>query len=370
MTFNTELETRLVFLDTSAYENKNYQFGQYALGRLQELIEQEKIHLLITDVTISEIELHLYKKSFSAAAKIKEITRDAMFLRNTPELDCYGIFTKVDGSEIYSLVHKKFLEFLDHRSIETISVSSVDPKLIFNAYFKNLPPFNKVSKKHEFPDAFALEAVKNISIERGHSVYIVSSDGDMQSYCDKEPNFLHLRSVDDLIDLTMRSDKAYEEPTRFADEVFELLEDEIKALAVNYLEDGEFIYEDADPYDEVINSVDIDSLTIGNKTLQDVNAEYAEYIVDFEVIVTADYRFSDYDRSPWDPEDKQYLFVLNNESIIKHKQTYTANLTLAYDDGLKTKAYICELYFEQPYFELTNENSEILSFKELDINGE
>jgi len=54
MTFNTELETRLVFLDTSAYENKNYQFGQYALGRLQELIKQEKIHLLITDGFVAQ----------------------------------------------------------------------------------------------------------------------------------------------------------------------------------------------------------------------------------------------------------------------------------------------------------------------------
>ena len=62
-----ELETRLVFIDTSAYENKNYQFGQHILGRLQELIEQEKIHLLVTDVTKSEIESHLKKKSVEAA---------------------------------------------------------------------------------------------------------------------------------------------------------------------------------------------------------------------------------------------------------------------------------------------------------------
>lgn len=370
MTFNTELETRLVFLDTSAYENKNYQFGQHALGRLQELIEQEKIHLLITDVTRREVESHLKKKSLSAVAKIKEVQREAMFLRNTPELDCYGIFSKIDGNEIYDLVHKKFLEFLDNRSVETISISSVDPKLIFDAYFENLPPFHKESKKHEFPDAFVLEAIKNISLARGHSIYIVSTDGDMQSFCDKEPNFLHLRSVDDLINLIIRSDKAYEEPIRFADEVFELLKEEIKDLALNYLEDGEFIYEDADPYDEVINSVDIESLTITNKTIQTVNPEWAEYIVDFEVIVTADYRFSDYDRSPWDHEEKQYVFVLDNESVIRHKQIYTANLTLAYDDGLKEKAYISELYFEQPYFELTNENSETLSFKELDVNGE
>lgn len=66
-----ELQTRLVFIDTCAYESKNFQFGQHALGRLQELVENEKIHLLITDVTRSEIEAHLHKKSDDAASKIK-----------------------------------------------------------------------------------------------------------------------------------------------------------------------------------------------------------------------------------------------------------------------------------------------------------
>ena len=66
----------------------------------------------------------------------------------------------------------------------------------------------------------------------------------------------------------------------------------------------------------------------------------------------------------------QYLFVLNNESIIKHKETYTAHLMLTYDDGLKVKADIAELNFEESYFELTDNDAEILYFKELDVNGE
>uniref|UniRef100_UPI003F58E13D hypothetical protein n=1 Tax=Vibrio cholerae TaxID=666 RepID=UPI003F58E13D len=88
------------------------------------------------------------------------------------------------------------------------------------------------------------------------------------------------------------------------------------------------------------------------------------------MVVTADYRFSDYDRSPWDPEDKQYVFVLSNESTVKHKETYTAHITLAYTDGLKANAYIEEFYFQDTYFELTDDDSEVISFKELDINGE
>lgn len=61
-----ELQSRHIFIDTSSYEQKNYQFGQHSLGKLQELVEAEKIHLLITDVTSKEIETHLMDLSVNA----------------------------------------------------------------------------------------------------------------------------------------------------------------------------------------------------------------------------------------------------------------------------------------------------------------
>ncbi|MCR9586563.1 PIN domain-containing protein [Vibrio alginolyticus] len=365
-----ELETRLVFVDTSAYESKNFQFGQHALGRLQELVEEERIHLLITDVTRKEIETHLKKKSEDAASKIKKLTKDAMFLRNTPELDCHGIFTKLSSAEIYEVVHAKFLQLIDNGLVENVQVSSVDSSIVFDAYFKNLPPFNNESKKHEFPDAFALEAVKNLSSERRHSAYIVSSDSDMKSFCEQEENLLHLGSIDDLIDLVVRSDKAFEEPSKFADEVFELLEDDIRNAALEALEEGDFIYEHAEPFEDTISSVDINTLVISKKNLLDVSAEWAEYEIEFDITAKVEYRISDYDRSPWDPEDKQYVFVLKNESTAIHKETYTAHLSLEYADGLKANSSIHELNFEESYFELTDTDCEVIHFRELDINGE
>ncbi|RUO68342.1 PIN domain-containing protein [Idiomarina ramblicola] len=365
-----DLQTRLVFIDTSTYENKNYQFGQYALGRLQELVEEKKIHLLITDVTRKEIDSHLKRKSEESAAKIKKTQKDAMFLRNTPELDCHGIFTSVKSKDIYDVISKKFDEFVENGYVETIDVSTVNPQVVFDAYFNNYPPFDKESKKHQFPDAFTLEAIKKISLYRGYSVYIVSSDGDMKSFSEKEDNFIYLESVDDLIDMILRSDKAYEEPAKFSDEVFDGLLEQIISHAQQSLENGEFNYEEADPFDEIIKSIEINSVRVEKKSLQNVDAEWAEYEVEFEVVVTAHYHVADYDRSPWDPEEKEYVFILSNESIVKHKEVYTAHLTLAYDDGLKSNAHIEELYFPATYFELTNDDSEVLFFQELDIYGE
>lgn len=54
-----QLQTRLVFIDTSAYQAKRFQFGHYDLARLETMVTEGKIHLLITDVICSEIEAYI-----------------------------------------------------------------------------------------------------------------------------------------------------------------------------------------------------------------------------------------------------------------------------------------------------------------------
>ncbi|MDH8410079.1 PIN domain-containing protein, partial [Klebsiella pneumoniae] len=73
--------------------------------------------------------------------------------------------------------------------------------LVFEKYFSNAPPFDQPGKKKEFPDAFTLEAVNNIAVKRNHKVYIVSEDNDLISACEQNQNFLHLISIQRLIDM-------------------------------------------------------------------------------------------------------------------------------------------------------------------------
>lgn len=78
---STELESRLVFVDTSAYESKNYQFNEHALGKLCGFIESERLHLLITQITINEIKAHLLSKAEESARAIKKNTKRRYVLK-------------------------------------------------------------------------------------------------------------------------------------------------------------------------------------------------------------------------------------------------------------------------------------------------
>lgn len=367
---SNELESRLVFIDTSAYESKNFQFNEYALGRLCDFLESKRIHLLTTQITINEIKAHLFSKSEESARIINRVQKDAKFLRNTPELPCHGIFDKVVADDIYKVTLQNFENFMNRSSAEIVDINNVNASIIFEKYFDSEPPFGGGNKKSEFPDAFVLEAISKVSKDRGHILYVISDDNDMEKYADSLDHLILLKRVDDFLDLVVRKEKELEEPVKFADSVFDQLEDEIITFAKAKIDEGEFYSDEAIGFDDEIYQVDIESVCITHKNIISVSVENVEYEIDFEVVLKAHYSIMDYDRSPWDPEDKRYMFVLYNDMTRKHTETFSAYISIDYMDGITSKAEIIELYFNDSAFELSEENSELLNIRSLDLNGE
>lgn len=357
-----ELATRSVFIDTSAYEAKNFQFGQYVLKKLESLLKYEELNLIVTDVTIQEIEKHLREYSSEAVKLVKRFQKEGKFLRNVPELPCHNIFGEITEDMIHSIVTKNFQTFLNTENIETISVSSVDPILIFNKYFAEEAPFGRKGKKSEFPDAFVLEAVNKISEDRSELIYVVSQDKDMKNFCDLHENLVYLEKIDTLIDLTIRNAETLKVPAEFADQVFLHLEanilDEIKAR-LNNIE-----FEITDNWDEELSNVDVDSVSIRNRNLLDVDTQHAYYEVEIEVELTAYYSVADYDRSPWDQEDSAYMFVFTNDVVKKHTEKYDFYVELEFIDQIKKNAVILSADFEYQSLTLSDNRSKVISVHE------
>ena len=367
---NMDLKTRLVFIDTSAFESKNFQFGEHALEKLEAHLEKEHLHLLITSITINEILAHMEEKSKQARALIKKLQKDAMFLRNVPELPCFGIFEKITSEEVFSLSKKKFEEFLDCESIEVVDLSTVDVTHVFKTYFGSLPPFGGADKKSEFPDAFALEAVKNTAESRGHDLYIVSSDKDMKKYVENKENLHYLEKIDDLLDLVIRTEEQLSEPAKLAESVGSIISDDIVNRIRGIMEDAEFYSDDIDGFEDEIFEVKIGEVALKHKNIVDASREGATFEVEFSAEIEAHYSITDYDRSPWDPEDKEYVFVLHNTIVKKHIEWYSCYVTVNLHDGLTSNAEVEDIEFDFTGFDLSDDNSEVISYKEYDINGE
>jgi DNA-directed RNA polymerase subunit F len=358
---NEELKSRLIFIDTSAYESKNFQFDQHALKTLRNYLDKNFLHLLVTDITISEIKAHLYEKAKESKASIKRMQKEAMFLRNTPELSYHGIFERIEADEIYRIVEKKFEEFLNCEQIEVVDISKVNPSQIFSDYFKGAPPFGEGNKKSEFPDAFVLEAVRLTAEERAHSLYIISTDKDMASFVNRHPSLLHLESIDQLLDLVSRQEEKLAEPARFADSVFDALKDRIKELARDLMTDDSFYSDLTDGFEDEIVDVNVNSLEISEKYLIEASRDAATYEIHFSAEITAKYSFVNYEDSPWDPEDREYVFIVRNSSARKHMEKYSGYVTINYFDGIAANAEIDSIEFEASQFELNESGSEVIS---------
>jgi len=241
--------------------------------------------------------------------------------------------------------------------------------MIFEKYFKSEPPFGGANKKSEFPDAFVLEAVSNISKERGHVLYVVSEDGDMEKYAETFDNIIHLKKVDDLLDLVVRKEEELEKPVKFADNILEQLKDSLLEKASEVLSGSEFYSEEANQLEDDIYQIEIKSISIHDKNILSVSHEHVEYEIDFEVVLTAHYSIADYDGSPWDPEDKEYVFLRYSEFAKAHQEIYSAYVFIDYIDGIATNAEVSEFDFTESTFELNENNSELVSPRYLDIES-
>lgn len=355
-----DLETRLVFIDTSAYEVKKLQFGHFALLRLQELIDAEKIHLLITDVVRFEIEKHLKKYAEEAVTAHRNFRKQGSFLCVAQEVAGDGLFPDITPEAVLDEAMRKFHALVDNGLTETVSIENVNPKQIFDDYFSGAAPFHRDAKKHEFPDAFSLAAVDAVAKSRHQSVYIVSNDGDMAAVADANASFIHLKSIDTLLDLVNRNDKELAELSTFADRVLEQLRPEIIQLARKILSNAEFIPYTTGDADPEISDVEILSVSIDELQLIDVTSDDATYDVTFHVELAASYDFQDYSRANWDKEDRVYYGVKHCSESFRHQEQYTAALQIGFMEGLRTNAEVHYLSFDDSLFDLNLDSAEYI----------
>ncbi|MEH3297301.1 PIN domain-containing protein, partial [Raoultella planticola] len=79
-----ELITRLVYIDTSAYERKHFQFGLYILEKLENFASHDKVRILVTDITRREIELHIRKNAEEALKELNKFGYTDLMVDGAP----------------------------------------------------------------------------------------------------------------------------------------------------------------------------------------------------------------------------------------------------------------------------------------------
>lgn len=358
-----QLKSKIVFLDTNIYISKNYQFLTHSLGAIKGFCDENEILLIVTDITSSEVKSHIHDESVDTSAYLRKAKKELMLLRNLPDAPAFGVFTNLSASEIENKLLADWDSFVTGEGVEIVSVDSVAPSRVFQRYFSIEPPFAKGAKEKEFSDAFVLERLLDLSVERAQPIHVISTDNDLQKFCVNEPSLIFSDSVDEFIDAVNLSVSV--EPAAFAAEALSKVREQVLSFIQEGLPDVDYAIRSSD-WDAQLEEVVIQHLELIKANLVSVSRDQCLYELECAVVIETVESIKDYDRSPFDHEDNSYPFVLESEVVRTFDPVISVEVTIYYPEKLLEKV---DFDVDMPYG-MTLSNPVDEKRRELDVDGE
>ncbi|MEK4433305.1 PIN domain-containing protein [Paenibacillus sp. FSL K6-2862] len=294
------LLTNNVFIDSSIYIQRNFNFTDHLLGQISTLSANNHIKLYITSIVTNEIKNKIDDRTKEAKSAIESLRKKGMILRNIKEYDV--IFNNETSDLVSSAVKKQFEDFIENSGALVIPVEAVSVDKLLEGYFQMIPPFSR-SKKAEFPDAINLLAIDNWCITNSEQMYVISLDNDLVNYCEDNVRLHCLDSIDSFLNLVNSSDEyRHNFVVNLSEKFFENIEESI----IENFEWHGFSLENENGSVENINVLSVEL----EDEINIIQLEEDRATLQFEVRVTfeAEVSYTDYENSLYDKEEGKYIF--------------------------------------------------------------
>lgn len=305
-----------VFIDTSIFVSEGYVKGK-SIATLFEAAWEEKINILMPDITEHEIRKHLRmdvaKKSGRGATD--ELKKSFMYAVDDLRPHIENLMT-VEIEALISMVEKELDKQFKRGNIERLTLTNdVDLKAILEDYKALRPPFSE-KKKSEFPDAIALKQLEQWCKEHKDKCILLSNDPDLKAYkseCLERrelsdfvasiEEYEKMISQDKLRAVFLASKKSIEK--KISDWVYELYDDD--TLYINHLLIEDIHY-------STINKIELrleeDLKWTGKGVGCLFYKTYANIVAEIEA------SHPDYNTGYYDSEDQQWYFI--DEKVVDY----------------------------------------------------
>lgn len=311
------LQTLNLFIDTSIFRKKAFDLSNEALKKLGNLGHEGKIHLYSTFITEGEIKNNLLKVVKETLTKPDKLN---LHLRNA------GL-PEIDSEKFIEARTARWFEFAKRSNTKLIPIPDDSIEKVFGLYFNLAPPFDDDAKKrHEFPDAFTIEALKSWCEENEEMMYVAVDDEQFSKACKGTP-LIPLLKLEDFLDLYNRHSKflyqlAVASFDRFMNDIKRSLDEQIEGLGY-HLSD----FSDGDVADFAVEGIDFhDPLVI------EATEEMSIIDVDADISVTAYITYPDPDFEVYDNETGQVYSYDDVEEHIKGHFSVTASIQIYFDE--------------------------------------
>lgn len=330
------LKTRNVFIDAEAFIAANFDYTSKTFKQLMTLAKSSSIKLFLTDVTVREIEAHIRLEVEAASTAAKHFRKNARILQFIDDPPFSEILKRFDKATATACLIEQFHEFRRKALITVLPIIHSSVETVFHDYFNANPPFSLGNKKSEFPDAFAIEALKAWCSNRKEAMYAVSADSDWKSACEKSGQLIHLESPEQFLDLISRQDK---ELSEHAFMVLETNINEVKLKIARAFESAGFALATGDGE---VESVSLSEIDIDGSLLLEASEKGAS----FELDAVAQYSAEIYSRN-WGTELNTYEYETDyyprrTRYNIDREAEFPAEILLKYDEKGDAQVIVCE----------------------------
>jgi len=305
------METKHIFIDTQQFVENHFLFDSHKLKKISELSAENKICFHITDIIRNEVISKIKNRLIEVKNAFQKFKNTSIILKNitTPEMSV--LLNDPNFQTIEESIIDTFDKYITKSKIDIINNEKDSIKNVFKKYFSNTPPFGKKNKKHEFPDAFNMDALSTWCKQNGEKIYIISNDEDILNVCSQEKSFIYLSKISEFLEIYNRH--VYDKIPEFAHRILEnninIVEDEIKSQFENltfYLDEVE----------GEVENVEINKIEIHGIDIIDCDDASSKFSIRFLVYYNADVEYADPEFTYYDYEDKVNVVLEKKEDSL------------------------------------------------------
>ena len=328
-----------VTIDTNIFDAARFDLCDTStLKILENYVKSGKIKVVLSDIVVRESKRHIadqVKKICGIMRKARAAALEGSTEHLITTIGLGEILRIVkDKDELISKGEEMFDDFLRTINAEILGADLIDVGLILGDYFETKPPFeNGEKKKSEFPDAFIAQQIRK-RFDETEKVVIVSNDKGFIRACGESENHRFFNSLGELYNAISKEDAAYDETMA----VIKELQLRISTAVNEYIKDNENIDVHGLSYDKdgIESGYDynefylhsISDVTVSVHSVDEISDNISIVTLSCKADISADCYYEDYANAPWDPEEKEYVFVDTIKMREEHKARFGCRIKI------------------------------------------
>ena len=337
------LNSRNVFIDTQYFVRAGLNVKSPAFESFKKLCEAESLFHITTTVVYKEVKRKIEQSINEALSARQNFKRKAKILETIEDPKINSLFVDINEEEIHKGAADVFENFIKECRTKLIDSNNIDTEELLDLYLNVKPPF-KEGKKTEFPDAISLLSLDS-HLDENDKIYLISEDGDHREFCNGNPKFIHIETLDKLLDLYNQHNNNL---TSAIKDYIAQHDQEMKDAIVEQFADAD-VYNDSAWEDSEVEQLTVSDVGDIEPSIVFVNDDECKITFDLEVTHNVTVTGPDFTNGHYDREDDRvYTFgTTTNECQITESFTVELELFYEFTDGLINNLIDMHIYIPE-----------------------